>query len=136
MSNLVAVESLFRFIPAGRGLTLRSLTIDENGVAYVSRSKYNNGVVARVAPVDGVEPFAGGLLTVACGGNAMETFLQPEPFYCGSDVKVLAPLREMTTREKLYYCACLRANAYRYTFGRQANRTLGKLLVPALPVSV
>jgi hypothetical protein len=32
----------------------------------------------------------------------------------------------------LFYCNCLRANKYKYNYGRQANRTLKDLLVPSI----
>ena len=30
----------------------------------------------------------------------------------------------------LFYCVCLRANKYRYNYGRQANRTLKDIMLP------
>ena len=38
----------------------------------------------------------------------------------------------MTLTEKLYYCMCIKANDYRYNFGRQANKTLKDIDVPAI----
>jgi hypothetical protein len=38
----------------------------------------------------------------------------------------------MTDSQKLYYCACIRSNRYRYSYGRQANKTLRELPIPAL----
>lgn len=37
----------------------------------------------------------------------------------------------MDELELLFYCACIRKNKYRYNYGRQANRTLKDILVPA-----
>jgi hypothetical protein len=76
-------------------------------------------------------PAAAGLITVACGGSVMEAFLQLEPFYSGRDIYWLEALDDLTVEEKLFYCCCIRANRFRYNFGRQANRTLADLLVPA-----
>ncbi|HZZ16114.1 MAG TPA: restriction endonuclease subunit S [Candidatus Sulfotelmatobacter sp.] len=36
----------------------------------------------------------------------------------------------MTIQEKLWWCLCLRANRFRFNFGRQANRTIGSLSLP------
>ena len=43
----------------------------------------------------------------------------------------------MTFKEKLFYCLCLGKNRFRYSaFGREANRTLGTIEVPAeMPAS-
>jgi hypothetical protein len=38
----------------------------------------------------------------------------------------------MTNDELLFYCCCIRANRFRYSYGRQANRTLKQLMVPAM----
>jgi hypothetical protein len=36
----------------------------------------------------------------------------------------------MTLREKLWWSMVIRANRYRYSYGRQANRTLATLALP------
>ena len=43
---------------------------------------------------------------------------------------VLEPKRDMTFQEKLFYCMCIQNNAYRYSYGRQANKTLKDIEVP------
>lgn len=53
-----------------------------------------------------------------------------EPYYSGRDLYVLTPKREMTIEEKLYWCMVIKANAYRFNYGRQANRTLKDLELP------
>jgi hypothetical protein len=71
-------------------------------------------------------------LTVALGGSPMSTFLQEEPFYSGRDVSYLVAKLPMTRETMLYYATCLQANRYRFSYGRQANRSLASLLIPAL----
>lgn len=101
------------------------------GVNFVSRAMGNNGVTARVA-VD-VTPAQAGELSVALSGNGvLSTFLQPEPFVCGYHVMILtARDPAMTTVEKLWWARCIWSNRYRFSYGRQANRTLASLAVPA-----
>lgn len=117
----------------GHSLELNALTQVEppNGVNFVSRAMGNNGVTARVT-VD-VEPAKSGEMSVALGGNGvLSTFVQPEPFVCGRDVMILtAKDPSMTVSEKLWWARCIWENRYRFSYGRQANRTLGSLLVPA-----
>ena len=115
----------------GVNLELNRLKIVPDGVNFVSRSAKNNGVSATVELMPGVTPIQAGVLTVAGGGSVLETFLQPEPFYSGRDLYYLVPLVELTIAQKLYYCACIRANKYRYSYGRQANRTLRDIEIPA-----
>lgn len=39
----------------------------------------------------------------------------------------------MSLDRKLYYCLCIEANQFRYsTYGREANRTIRHLTIPAL----
>ena len=43
---------------------------------------------------------------------------------------VLEPKRDMTLQEKFFYCMCIQNNAYRYSYGRQANKTLKDIEIP------
>lgn len=127
--KLVPVSKLFKVV-YGSNLELNALEIDSEGVNFVSRTAMNNGVSAKVKLVDGLEPIEAGVLTVAGGGSVAETFLQPEPFYSGRDLFYLKPLVPMTVEQKLFFCMCIRANKFRFNYGRQANKTLPDLLVP------
>lgn len=116
----------------GHSLELNALEPADapNGVNFVSRAMGNNGVTARVE-VD-VTPAAAEELTVALSGNGvLSTFVQPEPFVCGFHVMILSPIDpKMTLQEKLWWACCIWQNRYRYSYGRQANRTLASLMVP------
>lgn len=114
----------------GLNLELNALTVCEDGINFVSRSAENNGVSAKVKPINGLEPTEGGVLTVAGGGSVLETFLQLEPFYSGRDLYYLRPKVSMTAEQMLFFCMCIRANKFRYNYGRQANKTLRDILIP------
>jgi hypothetical protein len=128
---LVALEEIFE-VKYGVNLELNKLEQVENGINFVSRTAKNNGVSAVVKKLENLKPIDEGVLTVAGGGSVLETFLQPEPFYSGRDLYYLIPKIELTQQQKLYYCMAIRANKYRYSYGRQANRTLRNLLVPSV----
>lgn len=125
------VSDLFD-VAYGQNLELYRLTRSSgrDAINFVGRSARNNGVTARVVPLDGVTPCEAGTLTVALGGSVLETFVQPHPFYTAFHVYVLTPTRQMTLEEKLWWAICIRANRYRYNYGRQANRTLADLDLP------
>ncbi len=125
------VSDLFD-IQYGNSLEFIYLEKDSNGVNFVSRTAKRNGVSGKVKTLPTEKPFPAGVLTVAVGGSVLETFLQQSPFYTGFHVMVLSPKVEMSTAIKLYYCHCIRANRYKYSYGRQANATLGSLLIPDL----
>ncbi len=103
---------------------------DEDAINFVARTSQNNGVVAKVKRIPGIEPQPAGSLTVATGGSVMSAFVQTKPYYSGRDLYVLTPKKEMTFNEKMFYAMCIKHNAYRYSYGRQANKTLKYLEIP------
>lgn len=108
---------------------------DPEAVAFVSRTESNNGVSAYVKPVPGVEPQPKDTITVAGGGSVLATFLQTQPFYSGRDLYLLYPKESIPYKAKLFIVTVIKANKYRYNYGRQANVTLLrlKLRLPAMP---
>lgn len=132
--EVVQVKDLFD-VAYGQSLELNRLTkvAAPEGVNFVSRAMRNNGITARVRMPAGVEPSPPGTLSVALGGNGvLSTFPQPEPFVCGRDVAVLTPKRNMSVGELLWWSHLILANKYRYSYGRQANRTLASLPLPTM----
>lgn len=115
----------------GNGFELYNmiLTTDDN-ISFVSRTAQNNGVVAMVHKDETKEPFPAGYITVALGGSVLSSFVQTKPFYTSYHIMVLEPKRDMLFSEKLFYCMCIQKNAYRYSYGRQANKTLKDIVLP------
>ena len=119
----------------GHSLELNALEQSdrENGVAFVSRRMGQNGISAYVAPIDELTPAPAGDISCALGGNGvLTTYIQEADFYCGYHVAILRRKVLMTKQQTLFYCLCIKSNRYRYSYGRQANRTLRKLLVPTI----
>ena len=108
-------------------------TRDPDGINFVSRTSRNNGVSAKVERIENKEPSPAGVLSCAAGGSVLSTFVQIKPFYSGRDLYVLTPKEEMTLEEKLFYCMCIKNNAYKYDYGRQANKTIEYLELPIAP---
>lgn len=131
---LVPLDTLFT-LRKGHGLDLASLdrATRDDGIRFVSRTKRNNGLAAYVRRIDELPPYEGGELTCALNGEGgvLYTFLQDQPFYTAYHVAALSPKVPMSREEMLFYCMCIRANRFRYSFGRQANRTLGSIEVPS-----
>jgi len=126
------VKDLFD-LRQGNGFELMHIGAVEDGeVNFVSRTSQNNGVVAQVGMMDKIEPFRAGSISVALGGSVLSAFVQLKPFYTAFHIMVLEPKQDMTLSEKLYYCMCITANAYRYSYGRQANKTLKEIELPAI----
>ncbi|WP_311080835.1 restriction endonuclease subunit S [Paenibacillus polymyxa] len=127
---MIRVSDLFE-VKYGVNLELNALVQAADGINFVSRTAKNNGVSAKVKIINGLEPISAGTISVAGGGSVMESFLQPEPYYSGRDLYYLTALIPLTDQQKLFYCTCLRANKYRFNYGRQANRTLKDILIPS-----
>lgn len=132
-SALVELHTLFD-VQHGNGFDYNKMTPcfpSADAILFISRSGEGNGIIGFVEKCGGVEPYAVGLITVALGGSALSSFVQPRPFYTAQNIDVLTPLVEMSLDVKMYYCLCIEANRFRYsTYGREANRTLKCLLLP------
>ena len=116
----------------GVNLELVHQTKDPKGINFVARTSENNGVVARVKASPGIEPNPANTISVSAGGSVMESFLQKEPYYSGRDVFYLKPKIQLTDKQLLFYCMCLKVNKYKFNYNRQANKTLSKLDVLGL----
>lgn len=130
---MIKLSELFD-ITYGTKFDWNKMTEEKDGIAFVSRTSKNNGVVGYVERYDDREPYNRGLITVSLGGTyVLSAFVQVKEFYTGQNVAVLSPKNEMDIIQKLFYCYCISKNRYRYSaFGREANKTLKDLLVPDL----
>lgn len=131
---MTSLASLF-IVGKGHQLALNRVEPVDFGptaVAYVARGHRNNGVTTWVRELDGVMPAAAGDISVCLRSrnHALSAFVQPHAFYTTYHVATLTPRSEMSIQEKLWWCLCIRANRFRFNFGRQANRTIADLLLP------
>lgn len=133
MNDLVELSEIFD-IKYGNSLELVNLeqckSTDDEAVPFVSRTGKNNGVSAYVYKLIDVEPNPKHTLSVAVGGSVLSTFYQPKEFYTGFHVLVLSPKNELSVLEMLFYAKCIFSNKYKYSYGRQANKTLKNILIP------
>lgn len=106
---------------------------DPEGIAFVARTAENNGVSAYVKRIQGKEPQPAETITVAGGGSVLSTFIQKRPFYSGRDLYLLIPKIDINLNTKIFISTVLYANQYRYSYGRQANKTLPSLVLK-LPI--
>lgn len=131
---MTTVSSLFH-INKGHQLALNRVQLasdPRDALAYVARSHRNSGITAWVQPIPNLPPAQAGDISVCLRSrnHSMAAFVQPRPFYTTFHVAVLTPKEPMSIQEKLWWCLCIRANRFRFHFGRQANRTLGSLVLP------
>lgn len=104
---------------------------DADGIPFVTSKGTNNGIAGYVKPISDAVLFPAGAITVPLKGTVLAAFLQPFDFYCAHQIAILMPKVEMTDEQKLFYVYAIRQNRYRYNYGRQADRTLREMNVPA-----
>jgi len=105
-------------------------TID--GIPFISSKGTNNGIAGFVKKQKNIKIYPKGAITVPLKGTVLQAFVQENEFYCAHQIAVLVQKEEfvMSPAEKIYYCECIKANKYRYSYGRQADRTLKDIMVP------
>ena len=96
-------------------------------IAFVSRTASNNGVSGWVEPVEGVDPYPVGCITVALGGSLGSTFVQPKQFYTGQNVAVLKDKKGeavLSVEEKLLIAMLIKKECESrfVAFGRELNK--------------
>lgn len=121
-------------IKYGHSLELNKLEIvdESEGIPFISRKQGDNGIAAYVKQIPNVKPANPKSITCALSGSVLSTFLQDREYYTGYHIAILEPIQPLSDTQLLYYCTCIEKNKYRYSYGRQANRTLRDILVPDL----
>lgn len=131
-TSMFRLDSLFE-VKYGVNLEKADLEDDEEGIPFVGRSAYNNGVTGRVAQIDDVPPQPAGAISVAGGGSVLSSFVQREPWYSGRDTYVLTPKEPMSTATKTFICELIKNHDQQFSYGRQANKFIPSLEIP-LPI--
>jgi hypothetical protein len=85
---------------------------------------------------EGLKIYPAGCITVPLKGSVLMAHLQAKRCYVAHQVAVLEEKVTMTSAEKLFYVMCIRYNAFKYNYGRQADRTLGDLYVPEINYAI
>lgn len=133
MLKLIPLKELFTPV---YGVNLELIHVEEcekkdlNSIRFVSRTEQNNGVSAYVKRIDEITPNPAHTISVAVSGSVLSSFYQDEEYYSGRDLYYLLPKRKMSKEEMLFYAFCIKANKYKYNYGRAANKTLKHILVP------
>jgi len=112
-------------------MILNQQILNEKGINFVSSKGINNGVSAKIQETDKHKKYSKYAITVALKGSVLSSFVQPKEFYIAHQTAVLYPKLKLTENELIYYCLSIRANKYRFNYGRQADRTLKDLLLPS-----
>lgn len=123
----------------GNGLSKVTLDEKEEGINFISRQSYNNGVNTYVEELENIKPFEAGCITVPLGGEYLGTsFVQLKPFYTGAHMAVLSPIKkDMSLYSKLFICTLIRFESkIKYcAFGRELDTHIDREFSINLPVT-
>jgi len=121
------LEKLFD-IGRGRGARKSDVIIDGN-TPFITSTDKNNGVSGYV---NNKPCHEGNVISVNRNGSVAEAFYQSKPFCSTEDVHIFTPKFKMNIYHAMYVIPLLRAEKFRYTYGRKwglerMNNTLIKL---------
>lgn len=110
------IGDLFPNIVKPAVLHSREVVASADGIPYIVRTKFNNGIKCRVNIVDDVELSPGGVISF--GAENATFFYQEEPFVSGRDIYYI-DTRKYSPMTCLFLTSCLQpiARKYSYNFG-------------------
>lgn len=103
-------------------------------ILFVSRTSKNHGIDLICEKQIGIIPNLPNTISVPLGGEGRLTAnVQFNEYYNGQNVAILTPKIPMTLNQIIYYSLAIKANQFKYSaFGREANSTLGNILLPSM----
>lgn len=128
---MVTLDSIFDVWYGVNMEVVNSEVVTKGGIPFVSRQSINNGVTCYVKPVDGISPNPSHTLSIAVSGTVLSTFYHDYEYYSGRDIYIARPKFPLTREEMIFYALTIEANQYKYNYGRGANKTFRKLLIPS-----
>lgn len=121
INKLFKMKDIFS-IHKGKRLTKADMI--DGTLNYIGAISENNGVRQRI---DANKLFDGNYITVNYNGSVGEAFFQDKPFWASDDVNVLKLKNHMLNESlALYLLTVIKANKYRFSYGRKW--TLEKML--------
>lgn len=94
-------------------LHTRQVIEADEGIPYVVRTKFNNGIKYRIYPVTDVSPSPAGVIT--WGAENATFFYQTEEFFSGRDIYYI-DTRKYSANTCMFICACLQTIAHKYPY--------------------
>lgn len=107
------VGELFPFIVKPPVLHARQVVEADDGIHYVVRTKFNNGIKCRIRPVTDVTPSPAGVIT--WGAENASFFYQAEEFLSGRDIYYV-DTRAYSATTCMFLATCLQTVAHKYPY--------------------
>lgn len=128
-TKLFTLEEIFDF---RKGKRLTKADMYDGDTNYIGAISDNNGIREKIGQ-DAI--FKGNCITVNYNGSVGETFYQIKPFWASDDVNVLyLKNKELTKNIALYLITIIKANKYKFSYGRKW--TLEKMKETEIPLPI
>ena len=111
--KLFVVGELFPSMVKPSVLHARQVVEADEGIPYVVRTKFNNGIKCRVRPVRDVTPSPAGVIT--WGAENAAFFYQAEEFLSGRDIYYV-DTRSYSANTCMFLAACLQTVVHKYPY--------------------
>ncbi|MBQ6092321.1 MAG: restriction endonuclease subunit S [Clostridia bacterium] len=107
------IGDLFKKIIKPPVLHSKEVEEDENGIPYVVRTKFNNGIKCRVKKTETMNPSPAGVISF--GAENATFFYQEEEFVSGRDIYYIK-IQYLSKNAALFLTACLQPIAQKYSY--------------------
>ena len=126
-----ALKDIFKDYIKPMVLHSREVKENDDGIPYVVRTKFNNGIKCRVAKESKMKPSPSGV--ISWGAENASFFYQDEEWVSGRDIYYI-DTRERTRNECLFIISCLRQIGRKYPYNYGLFPDLLKEEMISLPV--
>ena len=110
----------------------KSVSENDGGLAYVVRSKFNNGIKCKVSPKPCYKPSPAG--TISFGAENATFFYQPQEYISGRDIYYI-DTRHLSKEVCLFLTTCLQTIAKQYSYNNGLFPDLLKKETIWLPIT-
>lgn len=110
----------------------KSVSENDEGLAYVVRSKFNNGIKCKVSPKPCYKPSPAG--TISFGAENATFFYQPQEYISGRDIYYI-DTRHLSKEVCLFLTTCLQTIAKQYSYNNGLFPDLLKKETIWLPIT-
>lgn len=112
----------------------KTIEVNKKPILFVSRTSKNHGIDLICEKQFSIKANEAHTISVPLGGEGRLTAnVQFQEYYNGQNVAILSPKIEMNLMQRIYYSLVIKENQFRYSaFGREANSTLGEIMIPSI----
>lgn len=122
----------------GKSSDLNKLEYDPNGINYVGRSEFNNGITSKVKKDKNLKIYQGNCITIPMVGNStLKSSFQVDEFCVSQNIAILKVKNlVMSLNVGIYLISVLRKERFRFSYGRTLSLERIEMLRIKLPIKL